>query len=104
MQKCVETPPFLAPLFRAFYCVLQLRSYSESLLRKALAGFLGGWPPSWEHSEAGTSLYHPYKRSVYVPCGGRSSRRPGGWMTWKASSEALGLLEWDYELVSRVSR
>ena len=71
---------------------------------QASAGFLGGWLPSWEHCEAGTSLYHPHKRRVYVPCGGRSWRRPGGWRAWRASSGALGLLEEDYELVSRISR
>src|SRR5947199_1549621 len=105
---------------------------------QASAGFLRGQPPSWEHCEAGMSLYPlriddlsssnlcgasllplPYvalplimyinrafsskihflfnstilKYRVYVSCGGRSSRRPGGWMGWKASWEALGLLE-----------
>jgi hypothetical protein len=87
----------------SWFGVLLAVAVAASALQ-ASASFLGGWLPSWEHCEAGTSLCHPHKRRVYVPCEGRSSKRPGGWMAWKASWETLGLLEWDYELVSCMSR
>jgi hypothetical protein len=81
----------LRDLCFGFYFLLAVAVAAFAL--QASAGFLGEWLPSWEHSEVGTSLYHSHKRRVYVPCGGRSLRRPADLIAWKFFWEASGLLE-----------